>query len=162
MSRLTWWRVTLAAGVAAVLGWLVGMVLDRSGSTPSTVPWTVAPLLLVFGAVALAFGWRVREYRAGKRPSLDPLEAARTAMFAQAAAYCGAVVFGGYLGYGLAFVQYWSHEPRREIVVSAIIAAGAAAILCGAGWVAERWCDASRGDDDRGAPPSSAAQGASG
>jgi len=157
VSRLTWWRVFLVAGVVAVLGWVVGILLDRSGSSPLAIPWTVAPVLLGIGALVLALGRRVRQYRAGKRPDLDPIQAARTAMLAQAAAYSGAALAGGYLGYGLAFLQYWSHAPRRELVVSTIVAAVAAAVLCAAGWIAERWCDASGDGDD---PPGSSASAA--
>ncbi len=159
MARLTWGRILLAATLVALGAWLVGTLVDRAGSTPSEIPIAVVPLLVVLSGATLWWGWKVRQYRAGNRPNLDPIVAARIAMFSQAAAYSGAALVGGYLGYGLAFISYWSHAPRRDVVVSAVIAAGAGVLLCAAGWIAERWCDASGGDDD---PPNSSSSAVSG
>ncbi len=149
MARLTWRRVTFVAAAVSVIGWLVTTLVLRSGATPAPVPWTVPPVLLAAGVLALRLGWRVKQFVEGKRPGLDPLQAARTAMFAQAAAYSGAALAGAYLGYAVVLLPDWSHQPRREVIIAAIIAAVAAALLCAAGWVAERWCSA--GGDDK--PP---------
>src|SRR5690606_16372036 len=97
---------------------------------------------------ALRLGWMVRQYRRGRRPSLDALQAARTAMYAQAAAYIGAVLAGAYGGYALVLLADWAHEPRRGPALAAVAAVLAAVGLCAAGWVAERWCDAGSDDDE--------------
>ncbi len=156
MSRLTWRRVLLAAIGAAAVAWIISEIVLRAGSTPVPVPWSVPPLLAVIGGLALRLGWRVRQYRAGKRPGLDPLQAARTAMFAQACAYSGAVLAGAYLGYALALLPDWSHEPRRQVIVAALVALAGAIALGASGWVAERWCAADDGDGDRKPPGASA------
>jgi hypothetical protein len=149
VARLTWRRVILVASAVSVVAWLVAMQTLRSGSSPAPVPWTVPPVLLAAGALALRLGWRVKQFVDGKRPGLDPLQAARTAMFAQACAYCGAGLAGAYVGYAIALLPDWSHQPRREVIIAAGIAAAAAALLCAAGWLAERWCTADGGDKPR-------------
>jgi len=156
VARLTWRRVILVVAVVAVIGWLVAKLMLRSGASPAPVPWTVPPVLLAAGALALRLGWRVKQFVDGRRPGLDPLQAARTAMFAQACAYCGAALAGVYLGYGVALLPDWSHQPRRDVIIAALIAAAAAALLCAAGWLAERWCAADGGDKPPRAPRTTA------
>ena len=101
-------------------------------------------------------GRQVRQYRAGKRASLDMIQAARTAMVALAATYGGAALLGTYLGYGVSLMPDWGHEPRRELVIAGLVAAGASALLATAGWLATRWCE-NEGDDD---PSAGAAEAA--
>lgn len=156
MARLTWRRVTFTAAASLVIAWLLAMLALRSGGSPALVPWTVPPVLLAAGALALRLGWRVKQFVDGKRPGLDPLQAARTAMFAQASAYSGSALAGAYLGYALALLPDWSHQPRREVIIAACIAATAAALLCAAGWLAERWCTADGGDKPPRAPGTTA------
>lgn len=157
MARLTWRRVILTAAVAAVLGWCGAALVTRSGASPSAIPWTVPPLLGAAAGLALWLGWRVKQFREGKRPNLDPLQAARAAMFAQASAYAGAMLAGAYLGYALGLLPDWSHKPRREIIVSAVISLVASVVLCAAGWIAERWCAT---DGGKTTPPDASASAA--
>jgi hypothetical protein len=157
VSRLTWRRVLLTAVTVAVLGWSGTTLLARSGGSPATIPWTVPLLLGGAAALALWLGWRVKQFRDGKRPGLDPIQAARAAMFGQASAYAGAALAGAYLGYALALLPDWAHEPRREVIISALIAVAAAVVLCAAGWLAERWCATDGGDAT---PPGASASAA--
>jgi len=145
VQQLTWLRLTVVGVAAAILGWVVTMMLTGSGATPLAVPWTVVVVCLVAGVAALWFGWQVRQYLNGDRPSLDGLRAARTVVFAQATAYVGVIVVGMCGGYALGLLEDWSHGPRREVIYSALLAAGAAAVMLIAGIVAERWCR--HGDD---------------
>ncbi len=157
VKRLTLPRVGGTAVVVGVLSWLVDFFLLRRGATPLPVPWTVPASLIIAGAGALALGWMVKQFQEGKRPNLDPLQAARTAMFAQAAAYSGAVLSGVYIGHLVALLPDWSHAPRREVILAAALAALAAVLLSVAGWIAERWCGTKRGDGiDAAAQPESA------
>lgn len=157
MARLTWRRVAFVSAAVSVIGWLVATLMLRSGATPAPVPWTVPPVLLAAGVLALRLGWRVKQFVDGKRPGLDALQAARTAMFAQASAYSGAALTGGYLGYAVSLLPDWSHQPRRDVIIAALIAAAAAALLCAAGWLAEHWCAA--GGDDKPPRPSGSTAG---
>ncbi|MDE0573674.1 DUF3180 domain-containing protein [Demequina sp. B12] len=149
MQVLTWQRLTLVGLVSLALVWLGIRLWDSSGSTPPHVPWSASVIALVAGGVALWLGWQVRRFLKGKRPDLSPLRAARTAVYAQACALVGVVLAGGYGGFALGLLDGWSHTPRREVIVSALIAAGSALVLMAAGVVAERWCRHSDEDDDR-------------
>lgn len=146
MARLTWRRLTFTAAITAILGWCGIALVTRAGASPAAIPWTVPPLLVAAAVLALWLGWRVKQFRDGKRPDLDPLQAARAAMFAQASAYGGAALMGVYLGYALGLLRDWSHEPRREVIISAVIALVASIVLCAAGWIAERWCATDGGE----------------
>lgn len=150
MSTLTWQRLTIVGLVSLTLVWLLVRMMDQSGTTPPRVPWSAWLISLVVAGCALVFGWQVRSFLKGKRPSLSPLRAARTAVFAQATGYVGAILVGAYGGYALGLLDGWSHGPRREVIISALIAAAAAATMVVTGLIAERWCRHSDDDDDRG------------
>ena len=150
MSALSWQRLTLVGLVSLALVWLLTAGLWSSGATPPHVPWSAPAIALVAAACALWFGWQVRRFLTGKKPDLSALRAARTAVFAQACAYGGAVLTGAYGGYALGLLDDWSHGPRREVIISAFIAAAAGLLLVIAGVVAEHWCKHSDEDDDRG------------
>jgi uncharacterized membrane protein YhiD involved in acid resistance len=145
VQPLTWRRLTAVGAISTVLAWLVVMLMDRGGSTPLAVPWTFDLVCVAAGVAALWFAWQVRQYLHGKRPHLDGLRAARTAVLAQATAYVGVIIAGASVGYALALLDDWSHAPRRDVIVSALIAAGAAVFMLVAGVIAERWCR--HGDD---------------
>ncbi|WP_061961570.1 DUF3180 domain-containing protein [Demequina flava] len=149
MSPLTWQRLTVVGLVSLALTWLLVRMVDTSGTTPPVVPWSAWLVSLVAAACVLWFAWQVRQFLKGKRPDLSPLRAVRTAIFAQAAGYVGAVLVGGYGGYALGLLDAWSHGPRREVIISALIAAAAAAVLMIAGWIGELWCRHSDDDEDR-------------
>ncbi|WP_062462118.1 DUF3180 domain-containing protein [Demequina soli] len=152
MSPLSWTRLTALAAVMGVVAWAIARMAVGSGSSPMSVPWTV---LLVAGAGAVAalwLGWTVRRYRRGKNPGLSGMRAARTAVFAQACAYTGAIITGAFAGYGLAIADEWSHGPRRDVAISAFVAAAGGLVLVIAGLVAEHWCK-DGGDDDSGSRP---------
>jgi hypothetical protein len=146
MGRLTWPRVIAVAVGIGLFSWGVNVLVVRAGGSPLPVPWTVPVLLVMVAGVALVLGWTVRQFQAGKRPSLDPFRAARTAMFAQAAALTGAALIGVYGGCAAAIVAQWGHPPRRHLAIVALVAVAASAVLLAAGWIAERWCATSGGE----------------
>ena len=140
MEHLSWQRLALIAAITAVLAWLITRVALGDGYTPTAVPLTLPAICLLGGVLALVFAWPVRQYQHGKRPGLDGLRAARAAVFAQACAYAGALMASGLVGYALGVAGEWDHGPRREVAISALIAAlGGLALLVG-GVIAEHWC----------------------
>lgn len=153
MTYLTWQRLTLVGLSAVALAWLVTLVMEGSGGTPEPVPWTVAVTCGIAAAIALWLGWQVRRYLKGDKPDLDAMRAARTAVFAQACAYAGAILGGAFGGYALALLDDWSHEPRREVVISALIGLLASAVLLASGLIAEHWCRHMGDDDEHGKRP---------
>ena len=140
MEHLTWQRLTIIAVVTLTLAWLVSRLALGNGYTPTAIPWTMPIICLIGGVLALVFAWPVRQYQHGKNPGLDALRAARAAVFAQACAYAGVLLGTGFLGYALALADQWSHGPRRDVAVSALIAALGALLLLVGGLVAEHWC----------------------
>lgn len=140
MTPLTWQRLALAAGLACGVAWLAAVLVVGRGATPAAMPWTLTVVTLALAAVSLAAAWEVREFVRGKKPGLNALKAARIAVLAQASAFTGAWVAGGCGGYALALAANWSHTPRREVAISALIAAIGGVVLMVAAWIAERWC----------------------
>jgi polyferredoxin len=147
VSRLTWRRLVAVTLGLGIVSWGVNLLITRSGS-PLRLSWSVSVALVIAAMGTLGIGWEVRQYREGKRPGLSPFKAAKTAVFAQAAALTGAALVGLYGGYAAALVGDWGHLPRRGLILTAILASASAALLGAAGWVAERWCALDDGDDD--------------
>lgn len=147
MARLTWRRIAAVAFGLGVVSWAVNLCVARTGS-PIVVSWIVSIPLLISAVAALGFGWEVKQYREGNRPGLSPFTAAKTAMFAQASALTGAALAGVYAGYAVALAGDWQYAYRRNLILTALLDVLASALLCAAGWVAERWCAIDGGDDD--------------
>lgn len=139
--------VALAA-LVAVVGWALLAVLAPRGVRPGPVPVLADVVVLVLAAGTLGAGFRVRAYLRGRRPGLDPVVAARTAVLAQAAALTGALLVGWY------GAQVLVTLPDLDIAVFAARArAAGAAVLCAlvlavAGVVVERWCRIDSPNDD--------------
>lgn len=140
MEHLSWARLGAIAGVTLALSWIITRIALDNGLTPESIPLTLPAVCLVAAVLALVFAWPVRQYQRGNRPNLDGLRAARAAVFAQACAYAGVLLGGGLLGYALGVAAEWGHGPRREVAISALIAALAAGALLAAGAIAEHWC----------------------
>ncbi|MFV0633695.1 DUF3180 domain-containing protein [Demequina sp.] len=140
MQHLTWQRLGLLGLASLVLSWLVTAAMERSGATPLAVPWSFDAVCVAAGVLALWWGWHVRQYLKGKRPTLEGVKAARIAVYAQACAYVGVIIAGACGGYALGLVESWSHGPRREVAITALIAAGCALVMMVAGLIAEHWC----------------------
>lgn len=140
MEHLTWQRLSIIAVVTGILAWLVCRLAVGNGYTPTPVPWTMPIVCLIGGVLALVIAWPVRQYQRGKHPGLDGLRAARAAVFAQACAYAGVLLGAGFLGYALALADMWNHGPRRDVAISALIAALGAVLLLIGGLIAEHWC----------------------
>ncbi len=157
MEHLSWQRLSLIAGITLVLGWLVTRVALGDGYTPATVPLTLPAICALGGILSLVFAWPVRQFQHGKHPGLDPLRAARAAVFAQASAYAGVLLTAGLVGYAFGVAGEWDHGPRRDVAISAFIAAlgGLALLACGA--IAEHWCRTKPPEDPPAAPASPAA-----
>ncbi|WP_273652405.1 DUF3180 domain-containing protein [Cellulomonas fimi] len=131
--------LALAAGVAAVTWIALDALSDRGTSTPS-VPWLVAAVEVVIAGVVLSMGWAVRQFLRGKRPGLDPIRAARTAVLAKASCYTGALLAGWYGGQALSLVTDLSVPGNGGRAAAAAVATGGAVVLAVVGLVVERFC----------------------
>ncbi len=140
MRRTRWQTLLLVAVAITVLAWFVLWVLEGQGVTPPPVSPTVVAVLLVISGVVLRMGWAVRQFLRGRRPDLDPLRAARTAVLAKASCYTGACLTGWYAAQVLVVIGDLAIEPRRERAVAAAVAAGGAVVLAVVGLVVEHLC----------------------
>lgn len=127
-------RPTSPAAVAAwsvaglALGWLLHPLSERLGSTAPIVTWA-QPLALVLvaailGATAHAT-WRSVHVR---RERLLPHQAVNRLVLARACAFVGALVGGGYLGYGLSWIGSDAELADQRLLRSVIAAVAGLAV----------------------------------
>jgi hypothetical protein len=140
MHRTRWQTLLLIAAAGAAVTWIVlRAVAGRGGMLPS-VPWLVAVVELLIAAVVFSMGWAVRQFLHGKRPTLDPIRAARTAVLAKASCYSGALLTGWYGGQVLALVSDLDVPGNGGRAAAAGVAAGGAVVLAVVGLVVEWFC----------------------
>jgi hypothetical protein len=129
------------AGIAGVTVWaLVGFWTVSSGLP--FVPWSAA-VIIWFAAVAIgiaALVLRPRLRGAEKAKPMSPFAAARLAALALASSRTGALLVGGYLGYGVVVLGNLDTEYRRRALAVAVVSALGSAALLGAGLLLERFC----------------------
>jgi hypothetical protein len=153
MARTRWQTLLLVAAVVAGLTWLLMEILQGRGVLPPGVPWLVVGVELLIAGVVLSMGWAVRQFLQGKRPTLDPIRAARTAVLAKAACYTGAVLTGWYGGQVLDVVGELDLPGNAARATAAGIAAGGAIVLAVVGLVVEWFCRVPPpGSDEPGTP----------
>ena len=158
MRRTPWSRLLLVAVVTAAVTSAGFRIAESRGATVLPVPLVSLLVVVLMAAVVLSLGWAVRQYTQGKRPTLDPLLAARVVVLATASTYTGALLAGWYAGQALLVLGDLDIEARRAVAVSAGGALGAAVLLAVVGLVVERWCEVRpRDDDELGGPGAVAA-----
>ena len=153
----------LVAVLVAAVSWFALDLWTGDGGRLPPLTWFTAVAIAVVAAVVAALGWEVRRSVRGERSSpIDPLAAARVVVLAKAAVYGGALLVGWYVGQALILVPDVSVTRGERLLVAGATAV-AAAVLAGAGLLAQRWCrlppeDEGGGpglpDDDVLAPPS--------
>ncbi|CAN5528192.1 hypothetical protein BH11ACT8_BH11ACT8_17300 [soil metagenome] len=140
--------VTLAvwAIVGLVGGWLLHPLADRLG-TPPVVTWTQPVLLFIVAAVLGGAAWSTWRVVHVRRERLLPDQAVNRLLLARACSMVGALVGGGYLGYGLS----WIGDPAEladERLGRSLVAVLAAALVVVGALLLERACRV-RKDSDR-------------
>lgn len=147
--------VLVALVGAAVTWWVMRVTVGRGAATPPEVPWLVVAVELLIGAVVLSMGWAVRQYQRGRRPTLDPVRAARTAVLGKAACYTGAVLTGWYGGQALSLLTDADVPGNTTRAGSAGLAVLGAVALAVVGLVVEHWCriEPPDGDEQATLPP---------
>jgi uncharacterized membrane protein YedE/YeeE len=110
---------------------------------PWTGPITVLVLGLVVGALAYYLHQRLQVYRI----RIEPRLAVAWLAVGKAAALVGALLAGGYFGFGVRFVTQLSIEAPRERVIRSAIAVACGIGTAVAGRQVERACQVP-GDND--------------
>ncbi|GEL95715.1 DUF3180 domain-containing protein [Cellulomonas composti] len=140
MQRTRWQTlVVLALGVAAAT-WIVYRAVLGRGGMPPQVPWLVIAVEVLIAGVVLSMGWAVRQFLRGKRPSLDPIRAARTAVLAKASCYTGALLAGWYGGQTAVLVSDLDVPGNGGRAIAAGAATLGALLLAGVGLLVEWFC----------------------
>jgi hypothetical protein len=139
----------LVALAVAVIGWAGLQGWSVRGRELPPLPWSVPLVMVALAVGVLAAGWPVRRWQRGDLGRrLDPLRAARVAVLAKAAQWCGALLSGWYAAQLLVVLPTLDVDPRRGLAVRAGAALLAAVAVWVVGWLVERWCriDLSSGD----------------
>ena len=140
MHRTRWQTLLLVTATVAAVTWIVlRAIAGRGGMLPSVPPLVVTVELLIAGVV-FSMGWAVRQFLRGKRPLLNPIRAARTAVLAKASCYTGSLLAGWYGGQVLALVGDLSVPGNGSRAIAAGIAAAGALVLAGVGLLVEWFC----------------------
>jgi uncharacterized protein DUF3180 len=153
MQRTRWQTLLTVAATTAALGWLVLRLLDRVAVEPPPVPWLVCLVMLVIAGVVFTMGWQVRQFLGGKRPQLNPIRAARTAVLAKASCYTGALLAGWYLSQVLAVLGDLSIASQRDRAQAAGLAAVTAILMAVVGLVVEWFCRVPPPEEPEKEPP---------
>ncbi|MGV8968500.1 MAG: DUF3180 domain-containing protein [Cellulomonas sp.] len=140
MQATRWTNLVLVALVTGLLSWLVLRTLDGQGVTLPPVPWLVVVVLVVISSIVFRMGWAVRQFLRGKRPNLDPVRAARTAVLAKASAYTGSLLIGWYAAQVLLVLGDLDIASRRARAISAAVAVAGSVLLAVVGLIVERFC----------------------
>lgn len=140
MNRTRWQNLLLVTVVTGLLAWLLLRALEGQGVALPPVPWLVAAVLVVIAVIVFRMGWAVRQFLRGKRPNLDPIRAARTAVLAKASSYTGSLLAGWYAAQVLLVVGDLDVASRRARAISAGLAVAGAILLAGVGLIVERFC----------------------
>ena len=131
------WLLLICLG-SALVGWVAQVLLTTNGFTSPVLQWPSLVTMVAGMAITFAFGLRVRRYTQGKlKRRLDPLQAARTLVLAQATAYAGSLIGGWHIGLLLDVLKAgWGNQ----VVISSLVMIVGALVMVIVGWVVEQFC----------------------
>ncbi len=141
--------VLALAGGAVINGISLGL-----GGPELQLPPSTLLICLVLAALALWLGLQVKKYRDRQRrqdaPGMNPLLAARTAVFAQTCAYSGALLAGWHIALLFYQISMLSIRSLWGPVYIALIDVIAGLVLLLGGLFAEAMCKIPPSDSDEG------------
>ncbi|MGH3446535.1 MAG: DUF3180 domain-containing protein [Nocardioidaceae bacterium] len=142
-------RVLLALFVVGgVLGWaLVPVAIALNGIAPQ-VQWTSVAALIVIAAILLALASSTYRTVQRDRRRMDSQVAVRYLLLSKASSLVGSVVAGGYLGFGLQFIDQLNIDLPQQRVIRSLCAAVAGVLIVVAGLLLERACRVPKDKDD--------------
>lgn len=147
--RPTSWAVLAGAGVVGVVvGLGVRPLAARLDEPAPTVGLLQVGALYFLAAVLWALAWHTWRTLQRADDRLEPHHAVNRLLIAKSCALVGALVGGGYLGYGVAFLGRWEVALGRERVVNSAAGMIACLLVVVAALVLERACR-TRSDGER-------------
>jgi hypothetical protein len=144
------WLLLICLG-SALAGWAAELLLSTNGFSAPVLQWPSLVTMAAGMLITLLFGLRVQRYKRGKlKRRLDPLQAARTLVLAQATAYAGALIAGWHAGILVDLLR--GAGLGNQVVISSLVMIVAALVMVIVGWVVEQFCKLP--PDDPSAPDS--------
>lgn len=148
MRPTRWYTVVGIAVLATVVCYLLLAALDSRQNVGVPVPAVSGVGLVVLAGVILAQGRQVRRLVAGEPTPLTPIQAARVAALAKAAALGGSAVAGYFAAQLLLTLDTLQAPGSRGQAWASGGALAACVVLVAAGLVVESWCRLPPEDDD--------------
>ena len=141
--------LVLVAAAAGLVSFGVFVLITRSGELVPRPPVLAGVLLVVMAGLVLWLARPVRRYLQGRATTpLDPVQAARTVVLAQAAALTGSAATGWYAGQLVVVLTDLSLVANRSRILPLSLLLVAGVVLATAGLVAQRWCRVDPRDED--------------
>ena len=141
--------LVLVAAAAGLVSFGVFVLITRSGELVPRPPLLAGVLLVVMAGLVLWLARPVRRYLQGRATTpLDPVQAARTVVLAQAAALTGSAATGWYAGQLAVVLTDLSLVANRSRILPLFLLLVAGVVLATAGLVAQRWCRVDPRDED--------------
>jgi len=132
--------LAVAFAVGAVLGYTIVPVSERLNATAPMIQWDAVVVLAAIAAMLLALAYTTYRTVHRERRLIEPHRALNYLMLAKACALMGALVAGGYLAFGVQFLDQMDIELPRERVIRSFSAAAAAIVVMVSGLLLERAC----------------------
>lgn len=131
--------LALWAAVGLVGGFLLHSLSDALDRIPPVVSWAHPTALFVVAALLLVTAWLTWRAVHVQRIRLQPHQAVNRLVLARASALVGALVAGGYLGYGVSWFGVDTALGHQRLLRSLVAALGGVLIVVAA-LLLERAC----------------------
>ncbi|WP_421083623.1 DUF3180 domain-containing protein [Rothia nasimurium] len=144
--------LALVFGVGVASGALLNLLSVQAGGPELSLPALILLAALILAVLALYFARQVSRFSRvdtrAKAGSMNPLLAARVAVFAQALALTGALIAGWQLALVVYQVGLLASRSATAPLVESLLALVGGLIMLVAGIIAENWCKIPPGDDE--------------
>ena len=140
--------LVVAAIFGGLAGWLVVVTARALGMIPPQIPWSAPIGLLVFAALVAVLAYTTFQRIQVRRERIEPQRGVAFLVLGKASALAGALVAGGYLGFGLMFLANVDAGSPRDRVLRSAVAVVAGVALSVGGLRLERACKVPGIDDE--------------
>ncbi len=134
--------------IGAVVGYAIVPVSEHLNATAPMIQWDAVVVLVAIAAMQFVLAYSTYRTVHRERRLMEPHRALNYLMLAKACALMGALVAGGYLGFGVQFVDQMDIVLPRERVIRSFAAAAAGAVVVVCGLLLERACRIPRDPDE--------------
>jgi H+/Cl- antiporter ClcA len=132
--------LVVAALFGGLAGWLLVVTANAFDLIPPEVPWTAPIGLILVAALVGALAYVTHQKIQVRHERMDPQRAVAFLVLGKASALAGALVAGGYFGFGLMFLTRLDAAAPRDRVIRSAVAIVAGIVLCIMGLLLERAC----------------------